>query len=131
VRYANSLLRDKVLFGSDFPAITPDDSRHRRVRHSADRRRRRGGSAHPGGAGRGRCPGCPRRHNSPGEWRPCVYHVLPERRPAWRHKGISGSFTLTITGNEVDAKPGCQPFSGSALLAQSIFIAGSGAVSLP
>jgi predicted TIM-barrel fold metal-dependent hydrolase len=24
VRYANSLLRDKVLFGSDFPAITPD-----------------------------------------------------------------------------------------------------------
>jgi hypothetical protein len=38
---------------------------------------------------------------------------------------------LTITGNEVDAKPGCQPFSGSALLAQSIFIAGSGTVSLP
>ena len=24
VRYANSLLRDKVLFGSDFPFITPD-----------------------------------------------------------------------------------------------------------
>jgi hypothetical protein len=47
------------------------------------------------------------------------------------YKGISGSFTLTITGNEVDAKPGCQPFSGSALLAQSIFIAGSGTVSLP
>jgi hypothetical protein len=45
------------------------------------------------------------------------------------YKGISGSFKLTITGNEVDAKPGCQPFSGSALLAQSIFIAGSGAVS--
>lgn len=45
------------------------------------------------------------------------------------YKGISGSFTLTITGNEVDAKPGCQPFSGSALLAQAIFITGSGAVS--
>jgi len=45
------------------------------------------------------------------------------------YKGISGSFTLTITGNEVDAKPGCQPFSGSPLLAQTIFIAGSGAVS--
>jgi hypothetical protein len=47
------------------------------------------------------------------------------------YKGISGSFTLTITGNEVDAKPGCQPFSGSALLAQTIFIAGSGTVSFP
>lgn len=45
------------------------------------------------------------------------------------YKGISGSFRLTLTGNEVDAKPGCQPFSGSALLAQTIFIAGSGAVS--
>jgi hypothetical protein len=45
------------------------------------------------------------------------------------YKGISGNFTLTITGNEVDAKPGCQPFSGSALLAQSIVIAGSGTVS--
>jgi hypothetical protein len=48
------------------------------------------------------------------------------------YKGISGSFTLTITGNEVDAKPGCQPFSGSTpLLAQSIIITGSGSVSLP
>lgn len=45
------------------------------------------------------------------------------------YKGISGTFTLTLTGNEVDAKPGCQPFSGSALLAQTIFIAGSGTVS--
>jgi hypothetical protein len=45
------------------------------------------------------------------------------------YKGISGAFTLTITGNEVDAKPGCQPFSGSALLAQTIFFAGSGTVS--
>jgi len=43
--------------------------------------------------------------------------------------GISGSFTLTITGNEVDGKPGCHPFSGP-LLAQSIFISGSGIVSL-
>ena len=47
------------------------------------------------------------------------------------YKGISGNFTLTIAVNEVDAKPGCQPFSGSALLAQSIFIAGSGTVSFP
>ena len=46
------------------------------------------------------------------------------------YTGISGSLELTITGNEVDAKPGCQPFSGSALLAQSIVIAGSGTVSL-
>jgi hypothetical protein len=45
------------------------------------------------------------------------------------YKGISGSFKLTITVNEVDAKPGCQPFSGSALLAQTIFIDGSGTVS--
>jgi len=47
------------------------------------------------------------------------------------YKGITGTFTLTITGNEVDAKPGCQPFSGSALLAQSISIAGTGTVSFP
>jgi hypothetical protein len=45
------------------------------------------------------------------------------------YKDISGSFKLTITVNEVDAKPGCQPFSGSALLAQTIFIGGSGTVS--
>ena len=45
------------------------------------------------------------------------------------YKGISGSFTLTITLNEADAKPGCQPFSGTALLAQSIFIAGTGTAS--
>ena len=45
------------------------------------------------------------------------------------YTGISGSLALSITGNEVDAKPGCQPFSGSALLAQSIVIAGSGTVS--
>jgi hypothetical protein len=45
------------------------------------------------------------------------------------YEGISGSFTLTITANEVDAKPGCQPFSGSPLLAQTIFIAGAGVVS--
>lgn len=45
------------------------------------------------------------------------------------YKGISGTFTLTLTASEVDAKPGCQPFSGSPLLAQAIFIAGSGTVS--
>jgi hypothetical protein len=45
------------------------------------------------------------------------------------YKGIRGSFKLTITANEVDTKPGCRPFSGSPLQAQSVFIAGSGAVS--
>src|SRR5215467_3187152 len=45
------------------------------------------------------------------------------------YTGIRGNFTLTVTGNEVDAKPGCLPFSGTALLAQSIFVAGSGTVS--
>jgi hypothetical protein len=44
------------------------------------------------------------------------------------HKGISGSFKLTIAANEVDGKPGCHPFHGP-LLAQSVFIAGSGTVS--
>jgi len=46
------------------------------------------------------------------------------------YTGISGTLELTITGNEVDAKPGCRPFSGSALLAQSIVIAGPGTVSI-
>jgi len=45
------------------------------------------------------------------------------------YAGIRGSFKLTITVNEVDATPGCQPFSGTPLLAQSIFITGSGTVS--
>jgi hypothetical protein len=45
------------------------------------------------------------------------------------YKGIKGSFKLTITGNEVDTKPSCRPFSGSPLQAQSVFIAGSGTVS--
>jgi hypothetical protein len=44
------------------------------------------------------------------------------------YKGISGKFKLTLTVNEVDGKPGCQPFGGP-LLAQSIFITGSGTVS--
>jgi hypothetical protein len=44
------------------------------------------------------------------------------------YKGIKGSFRLTITANEVDQKPGCQPFHGG-LLAQSVVIAGSGSVS--
>ncbi len=47
------------------------------------------------------------------------------------YQGISGSFQLTVTANEVDAGPGCQPFSGTALDAQSIFISGSGTVELP
>lgn len=47
------------------------------------------------------------------------------------YKAITGNFTLTITGNEADAKPGCHPFSGTALLAQTIFIAGPGTISLP
>ena len=45
------------------------------------------------------------------------------------YAGIRGSFKLTITASEVDARPGCQPFSGTPLLAQSIFITGSGTVS--
>jgi len=47
------------------------------------------------------------------------------------YKGIGGTFMLTFSGNEVDAKPGCQPFSGSPLLAQTVVIAGSGTVSFP
>ena len=43
------------------------------------------------------------------------------------YKGIRGSFTLTITGNEVVGRP-CQRFSGSSL-AEAIFTVGSGAVS--
>lgn len=43
------------------------------------------------------------------------------------YKRIRGNFKLTFTVNEVDAKPGCHPFSG--LLAQSVFITGSGTVS--
>jgi hypothetical protein len=46
------------------------------------------------------------------------------------YKGISGKFELTITANEVDNSPGCQPFHGTPLLAQTVFIAGPGTVSL-
>ena len=45
------------------------------------------------------------------------------------YKGIRGSFKLTLTANEVDTRPGCQPFSGSPLQAQTVFITGSGTVS--
>ena len=44
------------------------------------------------------------------------------------YKGISGNFTLTITVSEVDARPCPQPWS-SGLLAQAIFMTGSGTVS--
>jgi hypothetical protein len=59
--------------------------------------------------------------------------VLPNGKVDTEH---SSQFKLALTQgslriviNEVDAKPGCQPFSGSALLAQSIFTTGSGTVS--
>ena len=46
------------------------------------------------------------------------------------YRGVTGGFRLTITANEVDAKPSCQPFSGSPLLAETIVISGSGTISL-
>jgi hypothetical protein len=45
------------------------------------------------------------------------------------YKGIRGNFELTVTANEVDGGPGCQPFHG-VLLAQTVFISGSGTVSV-
>jgi hypothetical protein len=45
------------------------------------------------------------------------------------YRGIRGSFTLTVMGNEVFA-PGCQRFTG-ALLAESLFIGGSGTITYP
>jgi hypothetical protein len=45
------------------------------------------------------------------------------------YRGIAGTFTLTVTIAEVDAKAGCTV--GSPFLGQMIITAGSGAVSLP
>ncbi len=44
------------------------------------------------------------------------------------YKGISGSFKLVVTVNEVDTWPKC-PRSGQTLLTQSVFVTGSGTVS--
>lgn len=44
------------------------------------------------------------------------------------YEGISGSFDLTVTINEVDNWPTC-PKSGQNLLTESIFVTGSGSVS--
>jgi hypothetical protein len=44
------------------------------------------------------------------------------------YKGISGNFKLTITVNEVDGQSSCHN-GASVLLAQALFIAGSGTVS--
>ena len=52
VRYANTLLQDKVLFGTDFPALTPDrwlrrlrDARHQAGRAPEDPQGQRGAAA--------------------------------------------------------------------------------------
>lgn len=47
------------------------------------------------------------------------------------YKGLSGTITLTITINEVEAPPRCPKTDTSPFLAQSVFITGSGTVSLP
>jgi hypothetical protein len=44
------------------------------------------------------------------------------------YKGISGSFTLTITVNEVDGQSSCHN-GASVLLSQALFIYGPGTVS--
>jgi len=44
------------------------------------------------------------------------------------YKGIRGDFTLTISVNEVDGQSSCHN-GASVLLAQALFIAGSGAIS--
>jgi len=50
-----------------------------------------------------------------------------QRAQGAAYKGISGSFKLTITGNEVIGVP-CGRWSGPSL-AEAIFIAGPGTVS--
>jgi hypothetical protein len=47
------------------------------------------------------------------------------------YKGLSGDLTLTITINEVESPPHCPATDTSPFLAQSVFISGSGTVSLP
>jgi hypothetical protein len=47
------------------------------------------------------------------------------------YKGLSGTLTLTITINEVQSPPNCPATDTSPYLAQSVFITGSGKVSLP
>jgi hypothetical protein len=45
------------------------------------------------------------------------------------YKGISGSFKMTVTVNEVDSWPKC-PRSGQTLIAESVYLTASGAVFL-
>lgn len=47
------------------------------------------------------------------------------------YKGLTGSLTLTITINEVESPPHCPMTDTSPFLAQTVFISGSGKVSLP
>jgi hypothetical protein len=47
------------------------------------------------------------------------------------YKGIRGEFSLTITINEVEKPPTCPKTDTSPYLAQSVFISGSGRVTLP
>jgi hypothetical protein len=44
------------------------------------------------------------------------------------YKGISGSFNLIVTVNEVDSWPKC-PTTGQTLITQTVFVTGSGLVS--
>jgi hypothetical protein len=47
------------------------------------------------------------------------------------YKGLRGNVTLTITINEVETPPQCPKTDTSPYLAQTVFISGSGKVSLP
>jgi hypothetical protein len=47
------------------------------------------------------------------------------------YQGLSGTLTMTITINEVETPPRCPKTDTSPFLAQSVFISGSGTVSIP
>jgi hypothetical protein len=47
------------------------------------------------------------------------------------YRGLSGTLAMTITINEVESAPRCPDTDTSPFLAQSVFIDGSGKVSLP
>jgi hypothetical protein len=46
------------------------------------------------------------------------------------YRGLSGTFTLTITINEVDSWPTCPKTDTAPFLAQTVFLTGAGTVSL-
>ena len=46
------------------------------------------------------------------------------------YKGLSGAFSMTITINEVESWPTCPKTDTSPFLAQTVFLSGSGTVSL-